>query len=96
MSYELMLDDRRERAVEECKARYGHTNACLVDVDILDGHFYAGQEETRWVVHPQDDDGVGVSEAVPGSYCLCCFVKQADGSYMLFNRLNVCREKDIA
>lgn len=71
----------RKVAKVECRHRYGHDNAVLSNDYNPDGHFYAGQEETEWLVYPDGQDP-GVSAVKLGSHCLCHFHKLEEGRFI--------------
>lgn len=76
------LETWRKVAKVECRHRYGHENAVLSNDYDPDGHFYAGEEETEWLVWPDHNTGdPGVSAVKHGAHCLCHWHK-LDGMYI--------------
>lgn len=73
----------RKVAKVECQHRYGHDNAVLSIDYNPDGHFYAGQDETEWLVWPDHNTGdPGVSAPKNDARCLCHWHRLSDGRYI--------------
>jgi hypothetical protein len=78
---ETGLELWRQVAKVECLHRYGHDSVVLSNDYNPDYHFYAGENQTEWVIYPDDVGDPGVSSVKPGEYCLCHHL-MLDGLYI--------------